>query len=75
MYCVKQDVRGVDKPFGGVAFVCAGDYRQILPVKKHASREQIVASSVQQSKLWRQVETIVIFSTAIHIQTTMTYFR
>ncbi len=69
---MKQDVRGVDKPFGGVAFVCAGDYRQILPVKKHASREQIVASSVQRSKLWRQVASIVLYSTVIHDQSTMT---
>ena len=39
-------------PFGGKIIVTSGDFRQILPVIKKASRPQIVNQSLNRSKLW-----------------------
>ncbi|GKA30666.1 DNA helicase, partial [Tanacetum coccineum] len=41
-----------DKLFGGKSIVLGGDFRQTLPVKKGASKAEIIASSVAESELW-----------------------
>ena len=33
-----QDIMNNEKVFGGKVLVCAGDFRQILPVIKHANK-------------------------------------
>ncbi|PAV76155.1 hypothetical protein WR25_25064 [Diploscapter pachys] len=42
-----------DLIFGGKVFIIGGDFRQILPVKKKAGRNELVNLSVVQSKLWK----------------------
>ena len=42
-----------DKPFGGKPIMLGGDFRQTLPVKKKATKSQIIDSSIAKSKLWR----------------------
>nr|XP_017245517.1 PREDICTED: ATP-dependent DNA helicase PIF1-like [Daucus carota subsp. sativus] len=44
------------KPFGGITIVFGGDYRQILPVIPKAGRPDIVAASLNRSKLWDHAE-------------------
>jgi len=47
---------GVDnthKPFGGLTVVLGGDFRQILLVVRKGSREDILAATVNASKLWK----------------------
>ncbi|GJV23191.1 DNA helicase [Tanacetum coccineum] len=41
-----------DALFGGKTVMLGGDFRQTLPVKKGASRNEIVASSIAKSYLW-----------------------
>lgn len=47
-----RDILRKDLPFGGKIIVLAGDFRQISPVVKHASRSQIVVDASKSSKLW-----------------------
>lgn len=39
-------------PFGGKPILLGGDFRQTLPVKKRATKEEIIAASVAESYLW-----------------------
>ncbi|XP_061359756.1 uncharacterized protein LOC133303797 [Gastrolobium bilobum] len=41
-----------DKPFGGKVVVLGGDFRQILPVIPHGSRQEIVHATINSSYLW-----------------------
>ncbi|GKC54333.1 DNA helicase [Tanacetum coccineum] len=41
-----------DAFFGGKTVMLGGDFRQTLPIKKGASRNEIVASSITKSYLW-----------------------
>lgn len=50
-----RDVRGNEKPFGGVTMVFAGDFRQILPVIRHGRRSEIVDAALSRSPLWAAV--------------------
>jgi hypothetical protein len=43
-----------DSPFGGKIMIIGGDFRQILPVRKRAGRNDLVSLSVTQSNLWKQ---------------------
>ncbi|GJX83957.1 DNA helicase [Tanacetum coccineum] len=38
--------------FGGKTVVLGGDFRQTLPVKKGASKEELIAASIAESHLW-----------------------
>ena len=49
-----RDLTDSDLPFGGKVLVLGGDYRQVLPVMPHCSREDIVAHSMQAHPLWRE---------------------
>ncbi|PIA35515.1 hypothetical protein AQUCO_03500110v1 [Aquilegia coerulea] len=53
-----QDIRGNDKPFGGVTVVLGGDFRQTLPVIPQGSREEVVAASFRKSFLWDNVQVL-----------------
>jgi len=50
-----QDLRGSDKPFGGVIVVFGGDFQQILPVILKGSRAQVVGACIKRSLLWRHI--------------------
>ena len=47
-----RDIRADDRPFGGVAVVFGGGFRQIPPVVRHSSRAQIVGASIKRSLIW-----------------------
>ena len=49
-----QDVRGCDRPFGGVTFLAGGDFRQVAPVVPGANAALLTAASVRKSPLWPQ---------------------
>ncbi|KAK1395187.1 ATP-dependent DNA helicase [Heracleum sosnowskyi] len=48
---VNPDARSL--PFGGITILFGGDFRQTLPVVPKKGREEIVASSIIKSPLWR----------------------
>ena len=41
-----------DVPFGGKVLVLGGDFRQVLPVMPHCSREDVVSHSLKAHPLW-----------------------
>jgi hypothetical protein len=41
-------------PYGGKPVLWGGDFRQIPPVQRHATRSQLVALSVKNSKHWKK---------------------
>jgi hypothetical protein len=51
-----RDLRDNDAPFGKITVVFGGDFQQTLPIIKRASREDIVAATIQKSAIWRNVE-------------------
>ena len=55
--CVDQLLRDVmdtpDLPFGGKVLVLGGDFRQVLPVMPHCSRDDVVAHSLKAHPLWK----------------------
>lgn len=53
-----QDIRGSDKPFGGITVVFGGDFQQILPVVIKGSREDIVGASMRKSPLWAKIHVL-----------------
>ena len=62
-----RDIRGNDRPFGGLLTMFAGDWRQILPVVRGAARHQVVAACLKASPLWGQV-TCVELHTNMRVQ-------
>ncbi|XP_043464207.1 ATP-dependent DNA helicase PIF1-like [Leptopilina heterotoma] len=48
-----RDFMNVDLPFGGKVMVLSGDFRQLLPVKIHATRSEMVNLSIKFSSLWK----------------------
>ena len=53
-----RDLRNNDKPFGGVALLIGGDFKQTLPVILKASSEQILDATITRSYLWKDIEII-----------------
>lgn len=51
-----RDIRGVDRPFGGVTVILGGDFLQTLPVVPRGSRQDIVDATIQRSLLWENIE-------------------
>ena len=48
-----RDIMNNDAIFGGKIFVLGGDFRQLLPVKTHGTRCEIVDLSINRSSLWK----------------------
>ena len=42
-----QEIRGNDKPFGGITIVVSGDWRQTLPVIPRANRAHLVSETLK----------------------------
>ena len=51
-----RDLRDCDAPFGGVVLILGGDFRQIAPVKKRGSKEDIISITIKQSNLWQHIQ-------------------
>jgi hypothetical protein len=49
-----KELTNVNLPFGGKIMIIGGDFRQILPVQKRASRNGLVGLSVTMSYLWKE---------------------
>lgn len=47
-----RDLTSNDCPYGGKIFLFGGDFRQILPIQKNASRAQQVDLTLKASNLW-----------------------
>ncbi|XP_061371987.1 uncharacterized protein LOC133314518 [Gastrolobium bilobum] len=47
-----SDTSCLDMPFGGKIVVLGGDFRQILPVIPHGSRQETVNATINSSHLW-----------------------
>ncbi|GAU34278.1 hypothetical protein TSUD_321240 [Trifolium subterraneum] len=65
MYCFEAvdrtlcDITGVkNRPFGGKVVVLGGDFRQILPVVRRGSRQHIVSTAVNSSKIWESCKVL-----------------
>ena len=50
-----HDLFNRNQPFGGVTILFGGDFRQILPVIQHGSREQIFPATLTHSNLWENM--------------------
>ena len=51
-----HDLTKKDLPFGGKVIVLGGDFRQVLPVVKRASRPQIVEACLKRSLIWKHFQ-------------------
>ena len=51
-----RDLCSCDLPFGGKVIVFGGDFRQILPVLKRASRGEVMSACLNRSPLWHHVK-------------------
>jgi hypothetical protein len=58
-------VRECDKPFGGIAFVGCGDWKQVAPVVRGGGKQDVLRASIKFSELWSSVE---VFSLTISIR-------
>jgi len=58
-------VRECDKPFGGIAFVGCGDWKQVAPVVHGGGKQDVLRASIKFSELWSSVE---VFSLTISIR-------
>ena len=54
-----RDLTRVDLPFGGKVLVLGGDFRQVLPVMPHCSREDVVSHSLQAHLFWKQGQVLI----------------
>ena len=49
-------------PFGGKVVVLGGDFRQILPVIPRGSRGNVVAATLNHSKIWKDIRVLQLHS-------------
>lgn len=47
------DLTGSPLQFGGKVILLGGDFRQVLPVIRHATHAEIIDSNIQNSFLWK----------------------
>ncbi|XP_011313387.1 ATP-dependent DNA helicase PIF1-like [Fopius arisanus] len=47
-----RDIMNSTEPFGGKIMILGGDFRQLLPVKKFATRSELVDLSIKYSPIW-----------------------
>ena len=50
-----RDLLSADEFMGGILFVCAGDFRQILPVVKGGGYNQEVAATIKNTYFWEEL--------------------
>ena len=50
---ILRKIRSCDMPFGVIVFVGAGDFRQIPPIVRNSTRDDIVSSSIKFSPIWK----------------------
>ncbi|KYN16225.1 DNA repair and recombination protein pif1, mitochondrial [Trachymyrmex cornetzi] len=48
-----RDIMNNDLPFGGKIIVLGGDFRQLLPIKIHGTRSEIINLSIKFSYVWK----------------------
>ena len=48
-----RDVRGIDRPFGGLPTLLGGDFRQTPPVLRHVERSGFPAHTLKASRVWK----------------------
>ena len=53
-----RDLMSNDCPFGGKVIVLGGDFRQVLPVVRHATQAAIVEATLKHSPLWPVFRTL-----------------
>ena len=53
---VMRKIRNSDIPFGGIVFVGAGDFRQIPPIVRNGTVEDIISSSIKFSPIWKSFQ-------------------
>ena len=58
-----------DDPFGGKVLVMGGDFRQVLPVMPHTTREDMISHSIKNHYLWKDGR-VEIFSLAENMRAT-----
>lgn len=51
-----KDIMNNNLPYGGKIILFGGDFRQVLPVVRHANRTAIVENTVKRSPLWSHVK-------------------
>lgn len=56
-----QDIMGNDIVFGGKIIILGGDFRQVLPVVPHASRQTITQNCIKFSPLWKYFKIFRLF--------------
>ncbi|KAD4888018.1 hypothetical protein E3N88_20091 [Mikania micrantha] len=49
-----------NKPFGGRSVLLGGDFRETLPIKREASKTEILASSLPRSHLWKHFKVYML---------------
>ena len=54
---ILRDLCESEQPFAGKVVILGGDFRQCLPVLKHASRNEIVANCIRSSRVWPLIRT------------------
>jgi hypothetical protein len=57
---LKDILDSPDTLFGGKTIVLGGDFRQTLPIKKGASKMEIIASTIAHSYLWPSFQIITL---------------
>ncbi|GJZ06886.1 DNA helicase [Tanacetum coccineum] len=57
---LKDIMDSPERLFGGKTVVLGGDFRQTLPVKKGASKLEIIASSIVESHLWNHFNVCIL---------------
>jgi hypothetical protein len=48
-----RQITGINDPFGGKLFILGGDFRQTLPIQKHATKAQQEDLCIKNSYLWK----------------------
>ena len=51
-----RDLMASEEPFGGKVVVLGGDFRQVLPVVRHANQAGIVDACLRRSPVWRHFQ-------------------
>nr|GEY51079.1 DNA helicase [Tanacetum cinerariifolium] len=69
IYMTLKDIMdSPEKLFGGKTVMLRGDFRQTLPVKKGASKLEIIASSIAESHLWSHFKVCILKENMLLLQ-------